>query len=54
MNLPILAKRLAFYTKYLNLSSKCSELRFKTFQREIKFKMFNFNFERIGQIRQEN
>ena len=37
-NLPNLANRYTFYTKYLNLSSKCSEyILTKTFQNEIKF-----------------
>ena len=43
--MPNLAKRFTFYTKYLNLSSKCSKFRFKTFQNKnkIKFKYLNFD-----------
>ena len=52
-----------FYTKYLNLSSKCSKFRFKTFKKEMKFLNVNFDifkgllilteFSKLGrQIRQ--
>ena len=37
-----IAKRFTFYTKHLNLPSKCSKFRFETFQNKIKFKKFNF------------
>ena len=37
------ANMFTFYTKYLNLSSKCSKFKFKTFQNKIKFKKFNFD-----------
>ena len=42
-NFPNLAKGFTFYTKYLNLSSKCFYLTFKTFHNKIKFKNFNFD-----------
>ena len=42
-NLPNLAKRFNFYIKYLNLSSKCSLFRVKTFQNQIKFKKIYFD-----------
>ena len=41
--MPNLAKILIFYTKYLRLSSKCSQCRSKAFQNEIK--ILNLNFD---------
>ena len=50
-NLPNLAKSCTFYTKYLNLNSKCSLYRFKTFfiKKKIKFKQ-NLNFDTFKEL----
>ena len=49
-NLPNLAKSCTFYTKYLNLNSKCSLYRFKTFKKKpTKFKQ-NLNFDTFKEL----